>query len=100
MIKHAGSSLITLTAELFSELLKPVPDIPESWLEAFITLIFKSGDPRQAGNYRPITLLPILYKLFTRILRNRMQQTLESSQPVEQAGFRSGFNCDDHLLTM
>eukprot|EP00973_Karenia_brevis_P071503 9935498-Karenia_brevis.AAC.1 len=29
-----------------------------------------------------------------------MQETLESSQPVEQAGFRSGFNCDDHLLTM
>eukprot|EP00973_Karenia_brevis_P060162 8371484-Karenia_brevis.AAC.1 len=52
------------------------------------------------ANYRPITLLPIMYKLFSRILRARVQQVLEEAQSPDQAGFRSGYSCDDHLLTM
>eukprot|EP00973_Karenia_brevis_P078860 10944375-Karenia_brevis.AAC.1 len=29
-----------------------------------------------------------------------MKQTLQAQQSVDQAGFRSGFSCDDHLQTV
>jgi hypothetical protein len=51
-------------------------------------------------NYRPITLLPILYKLFSRMTRSRISSFLEKAQCPDQAGFRSGFGVEDHLLSI
>ena len=52
------------------------------------------------GNYRPIALLSILYKLFSKVVCGRIGCILDAAQPVDQAGFRTGFGCDDHLLTL
>ena len=41
---------------------------PTAWKYADITPIFKKGDPSQAHNYRPISILPAMCKLFERIL--------------------------------
>ena len=51
-------------------------------------------------NYRPISILPILYKLFSRMILERIKLVLAQAQSVDQAGFKSGFSCDDHLLTV
>ena len=45
---------------------------PDSWSEGHIVPIFKSGDPSDPNNYRGITLLSALGKLFSRILNNRL----------------------------
>eukprot|EP00973_Karenia_brevis_P050698 7042911-Karenia_brevis.AAC.1 len=45
-------------------------------------------------------MLPILYKLFSKVILARIGSTLDAKQTVEQAGFRSGFSVDDHLFTI
>ena len=45
-------------------------------------------------------MLSILYKVFSKIVCNRIRWILDKAQPVDQAGFRPGFGCDDHLLAM
>ena len=41
-----------------------------------------------------------MYKLFARLIYNRLEPTLDAQQSPDQAGFRKGFCTDDHLLTM
>ena len=41
-----------------------------------------------------------LYKLFTRIIKNRLTKELNLNQPIEQAGFRSSFSTTDHKHTI
>eukprot|EP00973_Karenia_brevis_P033298 4593463-Karenia_brevis.AAC.1 len=45
-------------------------------------------------------MLPILYKIFSKVLCARVEPYLLAKQSVDQAGFTSGFNCDDNLLAI
>ena len=52
----------------------------------------QKGDVRNIKNYRPISLLSHMYKLFTRTLQKRMKKVLDENQPRKQAGFRKKNN--------
>ena len=71
--------------------------IPTEWTDANVILLFKKGEKEDLRNYRPISLLSALYKLFTKIITNRITDQLDSNQPAEQAGFRSNYSTNDHL---
>ena len=46
---------------------------PDKWSEGFIVPLFKKGDINEVSNYRGITLLSTLGKLFPRILNTLME---------------------------
>ncbi len=48
-------------------------------------------------NYRLVRLLAATNKLFPKIITNRVSATLDSNQPRELAGFRSGCSTIDHI---
>ena len=96
MLKINSEPLQTILAELFTKCLIETK-VPENWNNDVITLLHKKGDIKNLDNYRPISLLSHLYKLFTRVIVNRLRQKLDFYQPREQAGFRAGYNTCDHL---
>lgn len=51
-------------------------------------------------NYRPISLLSHVYKLFSRFVTNRLATTLDEFQPPENAGFRNGYSIVDHVYAV
>ena len=54
----------------------------------------------QAKNYRPICVMPLLYKLFSVLLQRRLAPTLDAQLSKEQAGFRKDYSILDHLHTL
>ena len=53
-------------------------------------------------NYRGISLLSCISKLYSSIMNKRITQYLEENDILaeEQNGFRSGRSCEDHVFTL
>lgn len=103
--EHIASTLNTLLPiyKLFFNAVFDSGLVPEEWLVGIIKPIYKNkGDPTSPENYRPITLLSCLGKLFTSILSKRLELYSEEIELIHnnQAGFRKGFSTLDHILTL
>ena len=61
--------------------------VPLSWRTAQVIPIYKKGDPTEAGNYRPISLLSILRKLLERCLLPKILAAMPALD-IAQGGFR------------
>ena len=96
-LKAGGYLLQKAIAERFTLYLKTAA-IPKAWSTSKTVLLKKKGDSEDLGNYRPITLLSQLYKLFTRLLLQRISHQLEFSR--EQAGFKAGYSTQDHIQAL
>ena len=96
VLQDGGEPIIKALTQLFNRCLSE-GRVPSSWKNASVVLIHKKSDTTDIKNYRPISLLPVICKVFSHILLQRMLQALEQHQPQEQAGFRPGFSTTDHI---
>lgn len=67
---------------------------PNSLKIAKVSPIYKSGSKLDPGNYRPISVLPVLSKVFERVLYNRLNTHLDTQHFLyeKQYGFRQKSN--------
>ena len=99
MLKSGGSKLREVVLKCFNGIIKPSGETPQEWHKTLIKVLHKNGDTRLPQNYRPIATIPLLYKLFSRILYNRLEPILDAEQSSDQAGFRKHRSTVDHLFT-
>ena len=71
--------------EIFNE-----GDMPERMKETSIRLLYKKGKKTQPGNYRPIALLNIDYKILTAVLTRRVRKYLDKLLHRDQTAFVKG----------
>ena len=77
--------------------------VPESWSVGDILPIYKNkGNINSPENYRPITLLSCLGKVFTSIINTRLYTFAEKYEIIcpNQAGFRKGLSTIDNLFIL
>ena len=77
--------------------------IPEKWTGGFIIPIYKQkGSINDPDNYRGITILSCLGKLFTSILNTRINSYVEMYGLIgeNQTGFRKSYGTLDHIFNM
>lgn len=60
--------------------------MPENWNEAIIIPLHKKGDKTECSNYRGISLLNLVYKVFSRVLLNRLIPYAEECLGEYQCG--------------
>ena len=58
---------------------------------ANVTPIFKKRARTSKNNYRPVSILPILSKLFERLISKQFSEFFESILSKFQCGFRKGY---------
>ena len=77
-------------------------NIPRDWMKGIIFPIYKSGDKREPLNYRGITLLSVVSKVYTSILNKRLTSWCEENKVLveEQGGFREGRGCVDQIFVL
>ena len=70
--------------------------------EARVCPTFKKGDRFQCENYRPISLLSNISKIFERVVYNRIEEFLTSTKQLYplQFGFRKNFSTNHALLSI
>ena len=101
-IKHSSPSLISIYCKLFNKVLNSGV-VPEQWVQGIIIPIYKGkGDATQCDNYRGITLLSCLSKLFTSILNKRLTTFIDDNEILlaNQAGFRKNHSTLDHCFVL
>ena len=69
LLKYGGFGMVDLLEQLFSVIWQE-EIVPRQWREGLN--IFKKGDREDAANYRGITLLSVVGKVFCKILNNRL----------------------------
>ena len=65
-----------------------------------MALLKPGKDPSVAKSFRPISLLCHTYKLFERLILNRIAEHVDAKLIPEQAGFRPGKSCTSQLLNL
>ena len=77
---------------------------PSIWRKAIICPLLKdpSSDPLLPLNYRGISLLSVVTKIYSSILNKRLVTYLDDNDLLvdEQNGFRSERSCIDHVFTL
>ena len=97
---NCGNTAIQWLSQLLTTCLE-TQRIPKIWKYANVITLLKANKPAgEAKSYRPISLLSICFKLFERIILNRINNIVEEVLPQEQAGFRKGQCANDQVTLL
>ena len=98
VLKNCEPELSYILVELFNMCLKE-SCFPDCWKVSSMVPVFKNvGERSTAKNYRPVSLLVVVNKVFEKLVNNRIVDHLEKCG-LFQYGFRSSRSTAD-LLTV
>ena len=98
-LKAGGEHIISALHILFNIIIK-TNTVPSSFKKALIVVIFKKGMRTECKNYRPISLLSHIYKLFTSIISTRVKNDLYSSLPHSQAAYQPNRGTTEQIFAL
>eukprot|EP00745_Piridium_sociabile_P043608 TRINITY_DN8944_c0_g1_i10.p1 TRINITY_DN8944_c0_g1~~TRINITY_DN8944_c0_g1_i10.p1 ORF type:complete len:1137 (-),score=123.12 TRINITY_DN8944_c0_g1_i10:208-3198(-) len=101
MLKHSQQTILPFLLKYFNAMFSR-GYFPLKWSEAIIVPLHKKGDTNIPDNYRGISLLSVLSKVFTHIMNDRLTLWAEQNGIIceAQAGFRKGRSTVDHIFTL
>ena len=101
-IKNCPENVINVIVLIFNLVLES-GIIPSDWTIGIIKVLYKNkGDINDVNNYRGITLLSCIGKLFTSVLNSRLYDYLTTAKLLgsEQVGFRPKHSTLDHIFAL
>ena len=101
MLKAGSPVLNPLLQKLFN-IIFSTGFYPLQWSSAYITPIFKSGDPSKPENYRGIAINSCIGKLFNTVLNKRLDKFLIDNNIISncQIGFTKKSRTSDHIFVL
>jgi len=71
---------------------------PDKWKISYVTPVFKSGDINHIINYRPVSMMSIIPKIFEGIVYRKVSPLFKNFIIDEQHGFVSSISTTSNLL--
>ena len=90
IIKENSDLFVELICKFFNESLEK-SNFPDCLKLANVTPAFQTGARTSKNNYRPVSILPNLSKLFERWISKQLSVFFESTSSKIQCGFRKGY---------
>ena len=95
--KLLSPSWIILITSLFNIIFTSA-SYPVSWTRAKLFMLFKRGDRKDPNNYRGISVISSIAKLYDMVLCNRLELWFKPYR--EQAGAQKGRGCLEHIVSL
>jgi Reverse transcriptase (RNA-dependent DNA polymerase) len=99
LLKNGGPNLVNALHELIQQAWTS-ETLPESWTKGVLCPVYKKGDKLDCANYRGICLLNVAYKVFAKVLYDRLLLHANAVVQHYQAGFQSGKSTTDQLFAL
>jgi hypothetical protein len=101
LIKLAGPCINKVLVQICNKSIES-GIFPESWKLAKVIPLHKKKSKEYPGNYRPISILPVLSKLLEKHVANSLLEFLTVNDLIarRQSGFRPKHSCETALLLM
>ena len=71
---------------------------PQTLKKAVVTPVFKKNDPLEKSNYRPVSVLTGIAKVFEAVICDQMTKHFDSILSPSLAAYRRSYSCEDVLL--
>jgi len=100
-IKYGGEEVTDWTGEFCNRIWKE-EKWPEDWKEGVIIPIAKKGKGKKVEEYRGVTLMTTMYKVYAMVLAERLRIECEEKKviPQNQTGFRKGMGTMDNIFVV
>ena len=73
---------------------------PDQLKKADVSPVFKKGNHNDKTNYRPVSILPSLSKIYERLIYNQINHMTENALSIFQCGFRKKYSTQHALIAM
>ena len=97
LLKETAPVISTSLCSLYNKSLNQGV-FPQEWKIANIVAVYKKGDKEYVENYRPISPLCIVSKVFERCVLNNIREHIYQEIKTSQHGFTRGKSCVTDLL--
>lgn len=99
LLKNCIANITPILHKLFEKSLSE-GNLPTLWKISFVTPVHKSDNKSNVKNYRPISIMSIIPKLFEKLITKKLMYLCKNIIIEEQHGFREKRSTVTNLLTL
>ena len=98
-MRASKESCSEILAELFNNTLL-TSSFPTKLKVVDVSPVFKKDNPLKTKNYRPVSVLPVVSKIFERLLHKQMSLHVDRFLSPYFCGYRKGFSTQQTLISL
>ena len=99
LLKQSSKCCSDTLQKLFNDALRD-GYFPDKLRRSDVTPVFKKGDTTKAKNYRPVSVLPEVSKIFERVMHKQISFYIDQFLSPYMCGYRKGFSTKNALLSL
>ena len=99
-ILRQSAEVTTNTLQLIFNSAISNSEFPEKLKLADVTPVFKNMDPLDKTDYRPVSVLPPVSKVFKKLMQKQINEHMKNKLSPYLCGYRKGFSTQYALLSL